>query len=82
MTRNDDDNDVPDLSNRELLKVLMQEIADVRRELKEDIAVLDNKITVVSSDLKGLRLQVHQNHTSFITNLQDHEKRIAVLEAA
>ena len=75
MIHDDEDNDVPDLTNKELLKVLLDEIAAVRRELKEDIVVLDKKITrvsvdlgTVSSDLKGLRIQAHQNHTSFITN--------------
>lgn len=80
----DEDAGVPDLSNRELLRVLIQEIVDVRRELKEDIASLDQKFTkkfdVLSSETKVLRLEVHQNHSSFIHRQDDLERRVEVLE--
>ena len=96
MVHDDKDTGVPDLSNRELLRVLMQEIVDVSRELKEDIMDLDQKLSgkidtidqkltgridSLSSAVKVLRLEVHQNHASFIKRQNDLEKRVNVLEA-
>lgn len=73
-------------SNRLMLNILMQEIADVRRELKEDIHELDvrlsGKIDTLSSDLHTLRLEVHTNHATFILNHADLDKRVTVLEMA
>ena len=89
----EEDDGIGDISNRNMLQILMQEIADVRKELKEDIANLDHKLTqridvlssdvqVLSSDVQTLRLEVHQNQTVFLKNHDQLERRVAVLEAA
>jgi len=89
----EEEDDIGDISNRKMLKILMQEIADVRRELKEDISGLgkridsvDQKLTkridTLSSDVQTLRLEVHQNQTAFMKNHDKLERRVAVLEAA
>ncbi len=94
----DNNNDeLPDLSNREILRVVMQEIADthkelrgdiaeLRTELKGDIANLDKKLSgridSVASEVHTLRIEVHQNQSSFIANQMDMEKRVKVLEMA
>ncbi|MBI2635819.1 hypothetical protein HYW84_00635 [Candidatus Peregrinibacteria bacterium] len=88
-----DNDSVPDLTNKELLKTLLDEIASVRKELKEDISTLDERLNdridgvslqlnKFTSELKGLRFQLHQNHTSFITNQEELGKRVSALEAA
>ncbi len=80
----------------------MQEISDVRHELKKDIAGVDLGLSSLRTELKGeisglrtelkgdiseLRDEViasrdesHQNQVAFITNIQDHERRITTLE--
>lgn len=75
----------------------MQEIADVRLELKGDIAglkmelkgdianldkKLSGRIDSVASQLHTLRLEVHQNQSTFIHNHDALEKRVEVLEMA
>ena len=84
----DEDNTVPYMDNQRMLKVIFDEIVAVRRELKEEDQKLSEKIDsltlevkTISSDLKGLRLQVHQNQTTFIQNQQDLDHRVTVLEA-
>lgn len=91
MTHVDDESgELPELSNRELLRVLMQEIADTNHELSEKIDGLDKSMRKemvdmkkeLKSDIHTLRLEVHQNHTSFIANHDALEKRVIVLELA
>lgn len=88
MTQQDDDEsgELPELSNRELLRVLMQEIVDTRNELKQDfkhdINRLERKIDTVSSDFQTLRREVHQNQSAFIVNHATLEKRVTTLEVA
>lgn len=75
----------------------MQEIVDIRRELKEDILGLDQKLyrkiedvdkklekrmDALSADFQVLRMEVHQNQATFITNHDALERRVAVLETA
>ncbi|MFH0770153.1 MAG: hypothetical protein V1926_02130 [Candidatus Peregrinibacteria bacterium] len=94
--RSNDDDGVIDLSNKQLLKVLLDEIADVRRELKGDIADLDQKLTkridgvghglsknidALSSDFQALRIEVHMNQLTFMKNHEELEQRVVVLEA-
>ncbi|HVW66737.1 MAG TPA: hypothetical protein VHA78_03305 [Candidatus Peribacteraceae bacterium] len=80
------------LTNEKMLHILLQEIADVRYELKTDIQNLDQRlsgridglasdVTIIKTDLTSLRLEVHQNHLTFIKNHDDLEKRVTVLEA-
>ncbi len=111
MTRTYDEDGQPNLSNKQMLQILVKDIPVMYKELRKDIQDLDQKLSKkidgvdqkltkridsvtsdlhqvksdlnsVKSDLKGLRIQVHQNHTSFITNQQEMEQRIAVLETA
>jgi|GEM_PF-1349182 len=94
MTQNDDAfGDLPDLSNRALLRVLMQEIADTRNELKQEfkqefrrldgrIDKVEKKIDVVASELHTLHIEVHQNQTACMANHAAPEKHITVLEMA
>ncbi|MBI5794469.1 hypothetical protein HZA87_05340 [Candidatus Uhrbacteria bacterium] len=73
-------------SNRLMLNILMQEIADVRHELKEEMAEmrkeLKGDIASVASELHTLRLEVHTNQTTFMRNHADLEKRVVMLETA
>lgn len=78
---------LPDLTNREILKVLLTEIADVRRELKQDIEALsrrmdglEGRMDTLEEKVDTLRMEVHQNQTTFITNFDHLEKRVEVLE--
>lgn len=84
----DDDNNINgfyrDLSNREIMQILLEEIGLTRTELKEDIAdlrgemkELDNKLSL---QIKNLSYKVDQNHVAFITNLNDHDRRLTTLE--
>lgn len=88
---------MPDLSNRQILSILMQEIADVRLELKSDIAGLRTElkgdifglrtelkgdIAKVQSELHTLRIEVHQNQSTFIKNHDALEKRVTTVEMA
>lgn len=94
MVQNDDEfGELPELSNRDLLRILMQEIVDTRKELKGDIANLDvklsnridsveSKLHSVASDLHTLRREVHQNQSTFIANYTALESRVKVLEMA
>ncbi|MEI8230063.1 MAG: hypothetical protein WCG83_02900 [Candidatus Peregrinibacteria bacterium] len=75
------------------VKVITQEIVDVRRELKEDIYSLEQKLThkidslasdvsTLKSTVSTLRLEVHQNHVAFIQNHDELEGRVTMLETA
>ncbi|MDD5040853.1 MAG: hypothetical protein PHX87_01740 [Candidatus Peribacteraceae bacterium] len=89
----DDENGIPDLSNKQLLKVLLDEIAAVRGELRADISALDRKFTfrfdglsaefkTLKSDFQALRIEVHQNQLTLMNNREELEQRVEVLEAA
>ena len=86
MSRTHDEDGQPMMSNRAMLQMLVKEIPVMYRDLRDEIRSLDQrlsrKIDSVSSDLKGLRLQVHQNQSSLIQTQEDLEKRVAVLETA
>ncbi len=87
MVQNDDEfGELPELSNRDLLRILMQEIVDTRNELIErmDLMKMELKkdVVKVGSDLHTLRLEVHQNQSTFIGNHTALERRVKVLEMA
>lgn len=97
MHDDDDTDELPDLTNRELLRVVMQEIADTHLELRGDIADLRTElkgdiadlrtelkgdIAQVKSELHTLRLEVHQNQSTFISNQMALEKRVKAVEMA
>ena len=97
MPRTYDEDGQPMMSNKAMLQMLVKDIPviykdlrglmhDMETELKRDITTLDKKLSTkidcIASDLKGLHLQVHQNHTLFVTNQEELGKRVAVLEAA
>ena len=76
----DDDGNLPDLSNREILRIMMQEIADVRKELKEDIGALDlkfdRKIDALSADFKVLKSDFKTLRSDFYTlKLEVHQNQ-------
>ncbi len=92
-----DDNDsfYKKLTTKKLLQMLMQEIVDVRRELKEEISELgrkidhvdrkvdrvDKKVGAVDRKVEELTLKVDQNHITFMHNIDDLDIRVTVLEA-
>lgn len=92
MTRTYDEDGQPMMSTNKMVKRLLDELPLIRKELKQELASkediagmeqrLTSKIDAVTSDLKGLRFQVHQNHAPFIENQMDMEKRLTVLETA
>ncbi|MBM3227383.1 hypothetical protein FJZ27_00765 [Candidatus Peribacteria bacterium] len=91
-----DDNGIPDLTNREILKELLQEIAAVRTELKEDIASLDTKLSCrmdkmdakmssverrLDQRIGNLEVKVDRNFLCFMSNLESIDRRVVVLES-
>lgn len=81
--------ELPEITNR----MLMDEIAAVYRDLKGDIIQLgkslsgridrvENRLEGVEKNLKNLTYKVDQNQIAFLTNLEDHDRRIKVLETA
>jgi len=94
MTREDRRKSAPDLTKKQLVKILRSEMALLRVDFKSTFTNLSDRadetdrqlkqirgeLHILQSDVSGLRLQLHQNHTSFITDQQDHERRISVLE--
>lgn len=83
MIHDDDENgELPDLSNRELLRVVMQEIADTNKELSGKIGAVASDLKDVKSELHTLRIEVHQNHSTFIANQTALDKRVKTLEMA
>ena len=86
MPRTYDEDGQPMMSNKQMLQMLVKEIPDVYRDLRSQIQESEKRITLEMHEMKleirGMKLQTHQNHSSFITNQTDMEKRIAVLETA
>lgn len=93
-----DEGGQPNLSNKQMLQILLKEIPVIHRELSGDIRALDHKLSArmngiegrlgkvkgqmndLSSDMKILRLEVHQNQLAFMTNHHELQKRVTVLE--
>ena len=80
----DDDGNLPDLSNREILRIMMQEIVDVRNELKEEFSSglqtldqkLSGKIDALSSDFKTLKSDFKTLRSDFYTlKLEVHQNQ-------
>ncbi|MBP7114232.1 MAG: hypothetical protein KBA40_02135 [Candidatus Peribacteraceae bacterium] len=80
-----------DLSNRELLEIMMQEISDVRGELKVDISELKhvlkadiadvgNKVVDLQINMRNARLEIGQNQAALVTNIETLNRRVTVLE--
>lgn len=90
MTHDDDTIDWNTVPPAKMFHIVMQEIVDMRNELKQQFKKhisdlkneLGSRIDSVASELHTLRLEVHQNHSTFIINQQDHGKRITKLEMA
>ena len=91
MPKTYDEDGQPMMSNKAMLKMLVDEIPVMYKDLRNQIEESEQRITLemrvmklhiseVKSDVKGLHLQLHQNHTTFIANQMDQEQRIAVLE--
>lgn len=80
------------MSNSQMLKYLVDEIPNTEKKfenleqqisgLKSDIVGIDRKIDGVAANLQQLNFKADQNHICLMTNHEDMEKRIAVLEAA
>lgn len=84
MAHDDDTIDWNTVPPAKMFHIVMQELVDTRNELKQEFKSemnrLEKKIDAVGSDLSTLRLEVHQNHTSFIANNTDLNKRVKKLE--
>lgn len=65
---------------------LKSEIADVRRDLMENMGHLETrmnkKFDALHSDFQILRLEVHQNQIAFMDHHHALEKRVEVLETS
>lgn len=61
---------------------LKEDITSLDRKLGKRIDGLDEKVNKVASELHTLRLEVHQNQSTFIANQAAMEKRVKVLEMA
>ena len=92
---NDDDQLFEDMTNREILRVLLEEIALVRGELKGDIASieerlsgringmekgLNTKMDSLNRKIDNLNLKVDRNHLTFMHNFDEMDKRVLLLE--
>lgn len=91
MKQGNQDTGSPKLTIKRMLGLLMQEIADVRKELKEEMAEvkqdirhvdqrLGERIDSLASEFRAFRIEVHQNQISFMSNHDHLEKRVTVLE--
>ncbi|MFH1670727.1 MAG: hypothetical protein ABIA92_04030 [Patescibacteria group bacterium] len=73
MSDDDENNGFEDMTNREILRIMLQEIADVRRELKEDIEGVRQELKVdiqsLQSDIKTIKSDV-KNLQSDVKNLR------------
>ncbi len=79
-----------DLTNREILKLIMDEIMCVRNGLKEDVSNLGKNLRKemrdgfkkVNKRIDNLNFKVDQNCMCFMTNLDSIDKRVTKLETA
>lgn len=89
--KDENSNGLPDLSNRQIIRILMDEMVIMRNELTEemigmfgrlqqDVARLDKKIDGVSAELQSFRKETRLNFSTFVHNHDGHEKRIQRLE--
>ncbi|MCB9808680.1 hypothetical protein H6770_05520 [Candidatus Peribacteria bacterium] len=59
MTNHDDTTgDLNDLSNREILKIMLDELACVHRELSADISAVKEDVSILKQDVSGLKQDV------------------------
>lgn len=69
---------------KKMLSIILQEIADVRLELKQDISNLDTKFTYqfhsLSEELHSFRKETNLNFATFVRNHDGLEKRVKKLE--
>lgn len=81
---NDGNGALPDMTVKEAVGILLQEIDDVNIGIRQDLGGrvdrLEKKLDKLDGKVDGLRLEVHQNQTTFITNFDHLEKRVEVLE--
>ncbi len=97
MVQTDDDTDgrLPKMSMEKMFHLIMDELVGTRKELKEDIANLDAKLSkridvldrrlstgIESVDAKvtNLSMKVDRNFLTFMNNHDDLEQRVTVLE--
>ena len=87
----DDDNtdELPDLSNKEILKILLEEMSCMYKEHSADIANLTNRVDgvesrldQVESNLHSLNIKVDTNHLTFMRHIESYDKRITALEVS
>lgn len=82
----------PTMTIEHAFGVMMQEMADIRLELKNDMksmkTELKGDIAVVATDLKnltkdvgGLRVQLHQNQLMFMNYMDRTDQRLDRVEA-
>lgn len=77
-----------DMTLKDAVKLLLEEIANVRREILEELGGRMDKLETEVREMKkelngkidGLRMEVHQNQITFMKGHQDLEKRVEVLE--
>ena len=92
MPRTYDEDGQPMMSNKAMLRMLVKEIPINDRRmanledrmdfLASDMTEVKSDLKKVKSDLKMLNIKTDQNHICLMTNAEDMEKRIRVLEAA
>lgn len=83
MVHNDeDDNGMENLTGKEVMRIVMQEVVDIRRELKDDIATLDRKFDIFTQEVRNIGYKLDQNTVALMANINDHERRITKLEVA
>ena len=92
MPHDDDAIGQEDISNNKMLKILLDEIVDVRNELKgemadlkndlkTDIRTVDAKVDALGKDVKHLSYNVSLNHSTLIKNTEDLHTRVSTLES-
>jgi hypothetical protein len=97
MPHDDDSIDWNSVPPAKMFHLVMQELVDVRNELRQefkdgmasmktelkaDIAKLDGRVGRLESEVHTLRLEVHQNQTTFMANHASLDRRVTALEMA
>ncbi len=92
MQNDDEESAFDDLSNREILRIMLEEMACVSRELKEDFKVeitalgkdvqdVTKRFTTLEKDLKNFTFKVDRNQLTFMHIIDTYDGRLTAVEA-
>lgn len=74
------------MTNERMLRIILQEIADVRLELKQDIALLDSRLSSrldsLETRLSSLHADVQATQRTLVHCMRRTDKRLDTMEAS